>query len=422
MKNLFTGTLALAALGSVAYATPDPKPATTETEWERLDREIGDLASTIRRPDSGTRIGVLVRTYYMHSNDAAFDVDSSNPSVNSGNRVGGFGMPDADLFAEGAVSDIDYRLSFGYKLGATNDAVIEIEDAWARIFCDEGVGLTIGKYRTPVLLSNRRHPENLLLPYRTFSGQILDVYDSGVMVTGDWKSLGGFFSVQNGTDLKESKLLYSSRVEYRLFGGTGRVEGGFGAPDDLRATFGGMWLRDSSNTIDGSAFGVDANATMGPFSAHGEIIHWDGELLAQETGGFGGNGVSRISGNDYFGRTMLPINYAENGSGGNPVKDVDIWSLTFAYFFLDCDVELALRLQGYDDPGNTRSATIGANWYRNGRNAVWYAGLTQVNSNDHAADTGGGSAPAAGNGQAEGIGDALLFMIGLSVGASTSAL
>ena len=413
MKNFFTGTLALAALGTVAYATPDPKPANTETEWERLDREIGDLASTIRRPESGTRVGVLVRTYYMHSNDAAFDVDSSNPSVNSGNRVGGFGMPDADLFAEGAVSDIDYRLSFGYKFGSSTNSDIEIEDAWARIFCDNGFGLTIGHYKSPVLLSNRIYPENLVLPWRTFSGQILDVYDAGLMVTGDWKSLGAFFSIQNGTDLKESKLLYSGRVEYRLFGGTGRVEGGFGAGDDLRATFGGMWLRDSSNAIDGSAFGVDANATMGPFSAHGELIHWDGNLLASQNAALN-NGTSLINGNNYFGRTMLPINFAENGKITN---DVDIWALTFAYFFLDCDVELALRLQGYDDPGNTRSATIGANWYRNGRNAVWHAGLTQVNSNDHA-----NASPAPGNGQAEGIDDALLFIIGLSLGLSTTAL
>ena len=413
MNYFFTGTLALAALGSVASATPDPQPANNESEWARLDREIGDLATSIRRPDSGTNVGGLVRTYYMHSNDAAFDVGG----VNSGDRVGGFGLPEVDVYVEGAVSDIDYRVSLGYRDASSGNSQLEVEDAYARFICENGMGLIFGMYKAPLLQSNRVFPENQVMPWRTFSGQILDVWDAGVMVTGDWKSLGGFVSVQNGLDEKESKLLYSSRLEYRLFGGTGRVEGAFGASDDLRATIGGMWLRDSSNAVDGSAFGVDANATMGPFALHGEIVHWDGNLLANETGGAGGNGTSLIGGSDYFGRVMLPINYAENGSAGNPVRDVDIWALTFAYFFASMDLELAMRLQGYDDPGNTRSASIGANWYRNGKSAVWHAGLTQVSSNDHA-----NASPAPGNGQAEGVDDALLFMIGLSLGSSTSSL
>ena len=111
MNYFFTGTLALAALGSVASATPDPQPANNQSERARLDREIGDLATSIRRPDSGTNVGGLVRTYYMHSNDAAFDVGG----VNSGDRVGGFGLPEVDVYVEGAVSDIDYRVSLGYR-------------------------------------------------------------------------------------------------------------------------------------------------------------------------------------------------------------------------------------------------------------------------------------------------------------------
>ncbi len=418
MNNFFTGTLALAALGTIATATPDPKPANNESEWARLDREIGDLASSIRRPETGTRVGGLIRTYYMHSNDAAFNIDDPNDAffepVNSGDRVGGFGMPDADLYAEGAVGDVDWRLSLGYRFGGANAHVVEVEDAFARFRCDSGFGLVVGNYRAPVLRSNSIHSENLVAPYRTFSGQILDVYDSGVMFTGDWKSLGGFFSIQNGTDKKESKLLYSSRLEYRLFGGTGRVEGAFGASGGTRGTFGAMWLRDSSNAIDGSAFGFDANVTSGPLAWHSEIVHWDGNLLADGNGGSNGNGGSLLSGQDYFGSTMLPINYAEQGV----LRDVDIWASTLSWFFAGCDIELLLRLQGYDDPGNTRSATIGANWYQNGKSAVWYTGLQQVNSNDHAA----GAGPAPGNGNAEGIDDALLFLIGVSVGQSTSSL
>jgi hypothetical protein len=409
MKTLFTSALAFAAVGSAVHATEPAPPE--ESDWARLDREIGELATSLNRRASETNVGGLVRVFYAQSSDKAFELDPSGDDflVNSGDDLGGFELFDVDVFAEGSVNDqYDWRISFDLAEG---DA--DLEDAFARLNSGQGYELLVGSFKAPVLQSNRVDPENQLFASRTFVGQILDFWDAGAMVAGSWDSLAGFFSIQNGADSRKDDLLISGRAELNLNGGTGRVMGAWGADDDLAATIGGMWMKDESDLSEGDVFGADASVTLGIFSVHGEIVHFDGDILADA-----GTGVSNIAGgfgggSDFLGKVMLPLNYAETVGGAFEVDDALMWNGTASVLLENMDLELALRYEVYDDPGNTRSATLGANWYRNGRNAMWQAGLMQVTSNGVQAV----STPV--NGKDEGVDDATLFYVGLSVGTTT---
>ncbi len=410
MKTLVTPVLAIVVMGSPGYAAdPEPLP---ESEWSRLDREIGELASTLNRAGSETNVGGLVRAYYITSSDKAFELDPAGNDfqVNSGNDIGGFHLGDADVFAEGSIDDrYDWRISFDI-----DDGNADLEDAYGRVSCGEGIHVLVGSFKTPILQSNRVAPENQLMLHRTFIGQIFDTWDNGAMATGSWGDFQGSLSAQNGFDSAAEDLLVAGRAEYNINGGTGQVMGAWGADSDLAATVGGMWLKDESDAAEGDAFGADVTVTSGIFSYHGEIVHIDGPLLANSTtgqsnlaGGFGGGG-------SYFGMVHIPINYAESIGGGNfRVDNSLLWNSTVSVLLEAYDLEVGFRIELYDDPGNTRSATLGANWYRNGRNAMWQGGITQLSSNDVQA------APSAVNGVAEGLDDATILYFGLSVGTST---
>jgi hypothetical protein len=419
MNTLFTSTLALVALGTLAHATTDPEPTpavsfnSTDSDWDRLDSEINSLATSVRRPSTGTNVGGLLRTYYARSDSAAFELDQNDGNasdVNSGNELGGFDMKEAEVYAEGSIAEYDWRVNFDYR----NEKVI-LEDAFARWNYGHGISVVVGQFKAPLLRSNRVDSENLVLPDRTFAGQVFDFYDTGAMVAVDMDAFSAFIALQNGAGGKEEDMLYLGRAEFSPFGGTGRVEGAFGSSGDLRASVGAMMMKDSSNGVDGNAWGGDLNVTCGPVAWHTEAIHFDGELLADPNGGTAG--TSNISGNGLLGRVMIPINFAENGG----VQNATMWSTTVSIMIESIDVEVAARVEAYDDPGDTRSATVGVNWYRSGKNVVWHAGVTQINSNNPNAGPSPGVGTE-GSGISEGLGDATLFQVGLSVGMHTSSL
>jgi hypothetical protein len=407
MKTLFSSALALTTLGATALAAPDPAPS-SESDWARLDREIGELTASLGRPQSGTNVGGLVRTYYARSSDDAFEQGPVGASVNSGNmnHLGAFLLKDVDLFAEGSVAEYDWRINVDF-----DDGDAWLEDAYGRYNIGGGFNLVVGQFKAPTTRSASIHPENLVLPDRTYLGQILDFWDPGAMVTGDWKHFGAFASVQNGADGNIDHHIYAGRLEYRLGGGAGRVEGAFGAPTGCAGSFGAFGLAERSDFSTGHLYGADGSFTSGPFAAHAEVAHVEGELLSDGTNSKT-LGDDTTPGFDFFGATMLPLNYAEAGN----VEDVTLWNTTLSFLIEAIDVELVGRFELYDDPGNTRSATVGANWYRSGKNAVWHAGVTQIRSNDPQAQ------PSAVNGVAEGVGDATLFQVGLSLGMSTANL
>jgi hypothetical protein len=416
MKTFLSSAIALTALGTTVLAAPDPAPS-NESDWARLDREIGELSASLNRPASGTNVGGLVRAYYAHSTDDAFEQNGApNTSVNSGGNLSALWLKDVDLFAEGSVAEYDWRISFDLKpVGtASSRGTALLEDAYARWNVGGGVNLTVGQFKAPTTRSTAVRKENLVLPDRTFVGQILEFWDPGAMVTGNWRHFGGFVAVQNGADGAVEEHLYVTRAEVKLNGGTGRVEGGFGAPSGVAATGGLFWLQDGMNANGGHAVGGDVSLTVGPFGAHVEVVEFDGELL-----GDAASGNSKIVGDsandfNFLGAALIPLNYVEN----NMVRDATVWSSTLSCLIEAIDVEVAARFEVYDDPGNTRSATVGANWYRSGKNAVWHVGVTQVRSNDPI--PGGGGNGTAVNGPAEGVGDATLFQVGLSVGMSTA--
>lgn len=414
MKTLFTRALAFTALGSTALAGPDP--VTSESDWARLDREIGELSTALNRQGTGTNVGGLIRAFYARSVADAFEQGDPNMSVNSGGNLGGVDLKEIDIFAEGSVAEYDWRINVDVDSGTAT-----LEDAYGRWNFAEGFNLVFGQFKAPTTRSAAVYPENQILPDRTFLGQVLDFWNPGAMLTGDWDMFGAFISAQNGADGLADDNFYAARAEVRLNGGTGRrVEGAFGAKSDLAATAGAFWFADENTDGRGSTghgAGADVNVTFAPVSFQVEVAHIEGEVLADKT-----TGRSRHLGDstngflNHLGPTIIPLNYAENGS----IEDVTIYSSTASCMVDALDVELIARFEIYDDPGNSRSATVGANWYRSGKNAVWHAGITQVSSNEPISNAAGNGTMV--NGAGEGIGDATLFQVGLSLGRSTANL
>lgn len=429
MKTLILPALATVAVGVPSFAA-DPKPL-TESDWARLDREIGDLASSLRQSESQTSVGGLVRAYYASSQDDAFELNPNSTDdfdVNSGTEFGGFLLKDVDLFAEGNITQ-DYFWRISVDLDDIQNGQAWLEDAYGLFDCGSGIKVLAGNYKAPVLQSNRVAPENQLFPDRTFIGQIFDFWDTGAMatynLTTDYVGFNAYFGAQNGFDGAADDLAVSGRLEALLNGGTGLVEGALGADSSPAATLGFMWFKDESDAAEGDAWGFDASATMGIFSLHGEVVHFEGELLVDAAGDsqilgghlLGGNGGSNPR---RGGEIMLPINYAE---AVGQREDATPWNSTASVLLEALDVEIGVRAEFYDDPGDTSSYTLGANWYRNGHAAIWHAGVTRIDSD--APRRGGITNPVGGgtnDGTSVGIGDATLFQVGLSLGLTTKSI
>jgi len=411
MKTFVSSALALAATGAIASAANDPS-----SDWAGLDREISNLASTVApQGGDGFAVGGVIQPTFQWGNDR-FEYDDGAGGTDD---LQGFNFGVIDLWVEGSVGEFDFRVNFdlsddkpfGVDGGGTQTptssqspgagSTARVEDAYGVWNCGEGLDLTFGQFKAPVLISAAVDPEKQMFLFRTRLGQAFDQWQEGVMLTYVYEQFGGFIAVQNGYDGKADEYKITVRVEATLNGSSaerlhiGLQEGALGAPTDTVVKFGVFWYDDGSDidpgagTADGGVFGFDFLATMGALGFHGEWASFDEELLTFS---------NRLNGLDQNRQNPFLI--------GQYTDDADPWSLTVSYVVVVDEVEVAVRYEDADDDLDTTVTSIGANFYRSGRNAMWQVSLSDVSSDDPVAGVDG---------------DGTLITVGLTLGSTRSS-
>jgi len=358
MKRIATGALALAAVGSAAFAnTPD-------SDWLELDREINSLASAVSTQGPIAGWAVLLRSSYTFSSD--------DLATNGGSDVSGWKLEDVRIAAWGEVGDYGWRVSYNFDFG-----VGLLEDAFAWWLCGEYFTARMGQYVPNTLRSARIYEENLLFISRTLIGDAFYFYDQGIGARGEYNEFAWSIDVMNGSNGQEADHDYALRGEYRLNGGAGDVEGANGASDDLVGTIGLFYFNSDVILGDAMVYGLDLAGTQGPLSVSGEYIDV-------------GDDIAALTGSSF--RLANPL-----------VLDADSnpFALTISYM-ISLELEAAIRYQDTDNGLDQTALTLGVIWYNSGMLARWNAEITSISGDDIGALDG----------------DATVFQVGMSVGNS----
>jgi hypothetical protein len=353
MKSSLTGSLAVAALASQAFAGGE-----NASEWLGLDQELHALSSNISLDtDDTVNFGALLRTSLWSSSDF---------TSGSGEDTLGFVMNDARVWGEGEVGEFSWRLSInGYEqtgidavtdlltsTAATSDPGVVLEDAFGSVNLNENLQLTMGRFIAPSFQSANTRQDSLLFINRTVLGHFGYSWQEGVMLGGDYDDgLAWWIAAMNGGDGTDDELDLRGRIEYstgdRVSGYNRATEGALGSGDDLAATI-GLTYADDGSVEDGTWFALDVSATVAGFYFHGEVADFD-------------------DGDPKFG-------------GTSP------FAATVSYAIPDTDFEIAARFEDLDDTAGTTVITFGANMYMEGHNGKWQ--LNFVSSENDIDDDG----------------------------------
>lgn len=352
MNKMPSTALAIVACGSVAFAGSD------SDEWLELDREVSSLASTLAPQGGGIEVGGLVISRYRSSSDISILLDPGPPAVTG--DLGGFDLPDVDIWMEGSVGSYDYRVNFDLDSGTST-----LEDAFALWNCNENFDVLIGQFKSPVLLSNSVFPEDQLFIDRSLGGALFDFWDQGLLAMFSQGQFDAFLAIQDGGDGDADDYAFSARGQFHVGNGATNNEGAFGATGDTDATVGIFVYEDGSDAVDGGVIGIDGAVVVSNFSVSGEVLDIDEDFA---------------------------INTGYDTDEATP------YSVTFSFMFVPDEWEAALRYQDRDDSNDTTEIALGVNWYRSGHNAWWHAGFSTIDSD---------------------AGDADVFSLGLVVGEST---
>ncbi len=392
MKTTFLSFLALAACPLPAFAG-DP----VESDWASLDSEINRLSSSLRPAAEVVDFGGLFRGSFSTSEADIFNIDVSGDADRDRS---GFFLNDATVWVSGPVGEqMDWRISLDVEGSFSgnqdqNNNNIQIEDAYGRYrFGDAGipdgdVSVLFGSFKSGVTRSTDIDNDNLFFFNRTFTGQLFEYWDEGAMVEVQTPGLRAFFAVQNGSDRTQEEKAFSARFEGNFHGGTGPIEGAFGAaPDNVAATAGIFWYQDGSDNVSGRMVGADASVVAGAASFHFEVADFHNDVV---------NDMDML-----FGPTLFTQNLIDFGN-----KDPKIWAATGTFEIIDDVLELGLRVESLDDEARTKLYSLGGNWYHSAHNAKVFAGIVDVHQNN---------SPTTQNGA-----DGALFQVGLTVGSFRS--
>lgn len=339
MNKMITNLLAFGATGSLAFAGSGGE------DWSTLDEEIESLARTSAQETSGPELGVLLRSVYIHSDDAVGFVDTGlDTGIEDDPSVGGFDLLDVDLWLEGEVGDFDWRVSVDF-----DDGDADLEDAYAHWNLTDEVGGTFGRFKAPTTHSARIDPEDQLLVNRTLIGQSFDFYDEGVMVDGVFENFAVFGAIQNGATGLQNRHSYMLRAEARF-------ADAYELPDTL-------WSRYTGNrsNVDGTTVG---------------LFHYEDDIDSDTTVD-GLDVVSRFGNWDLEGEVLdIDEDFAGNLAGSeNP------WALTGQLAFNE-NFDAALRYQDLDDTDDTTVSTLGVDWYPGSPMVRWSFEIDLWDSDD----------------------------------------
>lgn len=326
MKKFAYGAFALAAVGAAGQAT--------DLGWSGLDQEINSLSASLA---SQNTTGPKVSGYII----TALDFEQDPPGINDNGTPTD---PTDDFAAEGedilgwdfrAVRvevlgdlghDYSYKVSFDLASGAAS-----LRDAYVDWKITDGIKGRWGRYKVPFVRSALISRSKLLFLQRTAIGEMLNIRDLGVSVSGQFEMVNFWVNAQNGSDGVIKDMFYNGRITFDVMGdGVAMQEGAYGAGDAMGLQFGAA-VGDDSGLDKGLIWAIEAALTSGPFSAHAEMVDGDTDTL---------------------------------------FNDTTPWDATVSFMFTDM-YELALRYEDFDDLANSTAYGLGVNRYIAGHDIKW---------------------------------------------------
>ena len=360
MRKLVYSAVALTLVSVPGFAN--------DNEWSSLDQEINNLSSSLSAQNpAGPKLGGYIRTSFRYATDE--DALFGGPP-NDESEVG-FKLDKVRIEVSGDLGqDYSYKVSFDL---ATGTAVLK--DAYVSWKMAETVKGTIGNFKKPFLRSAMINDKNLLFQERTALGGFFDARESGLMFSGSFDTIEWWIAGQNGphddgTDFFPNSKIggdmnYTARIAANLMGsGVGKVEGAYGAGEETNLSV-GLSYQDDQFLDDGTAIGVDAALTAGPFSISAELVDFD-------------NGTS----DSFPSKTGNDLHWgSDNTFVSTDPSDSTPWDATLSYMFTDM-YEAALRYEAADDDADTTAWTAGVNRYVQGHDIKWTLQVLHTDSDD----------------------------------------
>lgn len=257
-----------------ALATSPLSWASETEEWLGLDKELESLRSTMAAQNGGDALGItgFVRSSFVYNDDL---------------NVAGFSIDNVRLDFNASVEDIDIVVQYEAGSGLFNTgfpglpvvigpAVVEgVLDAYGSWNVTDQFTVTAGQFRPAMLHFARNMEEDgNFFTQRSVSERIWAGRDQGVEVSGNFEQFGFWGGVQNGSDGTTEKVAAYGRVEFVSGEGIGQVQGAMNSSDDIQFQVGGSVYNDDA-LADGTAWAVDAAATMGMFALWGDVTGYD---------------------------------------------------------------------------------------------------------------------------------------------------
>ncbi|TDJ69324.1 MAG: hypothetical protein E2O39_11745 [Planctomycetota bacterium] len=355
MKKLVPSAFALALTAGLGQASED--------EWSQLDREVEALTSSLSLAD-GIGLSGWLRTNYNYSSD--IDVFFDDGGGIDSNDLGGFDVSDARLIWDG--SHGDYGFTIQYDFAETGDDALL--DAFATFPIGGSITGTVGQFKAPVLHGAAMSARDTFFPYKTANSQAWTQRDQGVMLSGDFDTVGWYIAGQNGTDGQGDELFLAARVEVTLMGeGAGMVEGAYGGPDSPSGTIGAAYY-DDGEASNSDGFTVDAYFASNTYSFSGEYVDIGNNTVSRGVGGYG-NSSSSSAANAFSGAGALR-------------DDSNPWSVAGTYMFTPDEWEGGVRYQDWDDANDTTVISVGVNRYIDGHDLKY--GLHWTTTDNDGAD------------------------------------
>jgi len=268
--------------------------AVANDDWAQLDQDIQALSASVTGlEEHGMHIGGRIRAIYQSSSDRPGSLNDLG--VADAADLGGFSVRNARLYASGTTAgDIGYRIEVDFANGGTLDrdgnddgtpddpvygeAAIGLLDAYLDIPVGGAISARVGQFRAHVSRDALIDSGNLFFIERSAIGNHFAGRSQGAAISADFGEFDLAFTVQNGADELGDELFYALRGAMDLMGGgTGLIEGAYGAGDEMKASAAISYFSDEEfDNADG--FLVEASLATGGFSLQASILDLGDEV------------------------------------------------------------------------------------------------------------------------------------------------
>jgi hypothetical protein len=291
--------------------------ASTDDAWMQLDQEIASL-STNAAAEGGVTVSGNIANFL---------------TIDSDTDTAGWAFESVRLNFKAKYEQFGIKISTDLKSGTS-----DLKDAFVTWDATEEVTMTWGQFKRPFSYHFGLGSGNLLFALNTINAKN-EARDNGVMLNGSF-SEGKFdwaLAAQNGLDSTGDDLRYTARLAADVVGEGAfrKYEGAIQTREELDVSLGLAYAHDKSATKGFHKVGLEAAATI------------NGLYLAVDVADYQADDPG----------TVLDATF------GHDLDETTPFSLTASYMLSD-DVELAARLEDFDDGVNTDRTTIGLNFYQ----------------------------------------------------------